>query len=94
MGARTQGSQPSLPLRRWGRLVAPALLVSAALLLVVDHWEHFDGGDFALLVLILGAAVMQILTPAQSGRTEAGGEHGRSASAPRNSGDRNHDTCS
>lgn len=47
-------------LRKRAGEIAPAFLVSAAVLLVVEHWKHFGWSDIALLVLILTSAAVQV----------------------------------
>ncbi len=49
-------------LRRRVHDLVPALLVTAATLLVVEHWKHFDATDLALLVLILASGAIHLLT--------------------------------
>jgi len=59
--ARTRTSSGTARIRTHVRNLAPGFLVAAAVLLAVDHWEHFDMGDLALLLLIVVSAVAQIL---------------------------------
>ena len=51
------------PLLKHAREIAPVLLVSAAVLLVVEHWEHFDTSDFVLLVIILASLGVHLFAP-------------------------------
>ena len=54
-------SQASSRLRQRVYDLVPALLITAAVLLVVEHWTHFDTTDLALLVLILASAAVHVL---------------------------------
>lgn len=72
---RSWSSDVASLLRGFAKSAAPALLVTAAVLLVVEHWEHFRASDIALLVLIVAAVAIQILnhrakriTPQDSGK--------------------------
>ena len=62
-------SQASSRLRWRIHDLVPALLVTAAVLLVVEHWKHFDATDLALLVLILASVAVHFATrpPTRSG---------------------------
>lgn len=42
--------------------LVPAFLVTAAVVLVVEHWKHFDAADVALLVLILASLAVNFVT--------------------------------
>lgn len=79
MGRETAMTGTARGLRKRAREIAPVLLVSAAVLLVVEHWAHFDRSDAALLALILASAAFQVFgrrgeTPAPSARNTSGQE--------------------
>jgi FtsH-binding integral membrane protein len=65
-------SQASSRLRQRVYDLVPALLITAAVLLVVEHWTHFDTTDLALLVLILASVAIHFLAR-RSTRSESQG---------------------
>jgi putative membrane protein len=69
-------SQASSRLRRRVHDLVPAFLVTAAVLLVVEHWTHFDTTDLALLVPILASAAVHFATRSST----RSGSQGRSLS--------------
>jgi hypothetical protein len=46
---------------RWAHQLIPAFLVSASVLLVVEHWPHFETSDFVILALMLAACVVNFV---------------------------------
>lgn len=42
------------------RSVLPAVIVTATMLLIIDHWDQFDAKEFALLVVIAVAANLEV----------------------------------
>ena len=61
MQTKQTASSSTLSVRHHVRLAAPAVLVSTGVLLVVDHWSHFNSSDFTLLALIAACAAIQVL---------------------------------
>ncbi len=47
-------------LRDRGHDIALAFTVTAGLLLVIEHWTHFDTSDFIILALLLAATGMHL----------------------------------
>jgi hypothetical protein len=76
MGRKTMMAGTARLLRTHAREIAPVLLVSAAVLLVVEHWKHFDRSDAALLALILASAAVQVFV--REGKTSASSARNKS----------------
>ena len=64
-------------LRNWrARLIDP-FLVTAGILLIAEHWDHFDIGDLVLLALMALGFALRL-----AGRLSAGGaNHGLASQA-------------
>ena len=59
------------------RTVLPAVIVTATMLLIIDHWDQFDAKEFVLLVVIAVAASLDVylrLTDVVLGANYAAGQ--------------------